>query len=79
MDGMINHVAGHTNFSAVGGVGTALGAFTVEGSFYGDAQQEAGGIFSFTDDAEAPGYACYLQPHRRFRRRPPGQLARLVT
>lgn len=29
-----------------------VGTFTVEGSFYGNAQQEAGGIFSFTDNTD---------------------------
>ena len=34
---------------------TDVGTFTIEGSFYGDDQQEAGGIFSFTDNTDGAG------------------------
>ena len=39
-----------TEYAAANALDTAVGNFTVEGSFYGDAQQEVGGWFSFTDN-----------------------------
>ena len=45
-----------TDYANVSAPESAVGSFTVEGSFYGDVQQEVGGIFSLTDDEDMPTY-----------------------
>ncbi len=63
-DGMFMQ-ASDTGISSVAEDGTnaliATGFFTIEGSFYGDAQQEVGGIFTFGDDATDTADAYYLE------------------
>ena len=65
-DGLINTVASRNNFSILTGTPLApgaavpMGVASVEASFYGDAQQEVGGQFSFVRDTATPAENYHL-------------------